>query len=89
MAQYYAKKCNYQKAIEYYDLAYDNEERRPRYIDEPQSISEIYEIMGDYKKAAEAYERVIDNQRNKWGMTEEWELKQSEKELARLRSLIK
>ena len=89
VAQYYARKCEYDKAIEYYERAYENETRHPRYIDEPQAIAEIYEIMGDYKKAAEAYERVIDNQRNEWGMTEEAELKHSERELARLRALIK
>lgn len=76
-AQYYAGKCDYDKAIGLYERSFENERRRPRFIDELQAIADIHEIRGDYKKAAEAYDRVIACQREEWGMTEEEELKDS------------
>ncbi|MBR4800822.1 MAG: helix-turn-helix domain-containing protein [Clostridia bacterium] len=89
VAQYYARKCDYKKAIECYELSYEYDQKKPRYIDAPHAIAEIYEIMGDYKMAAKSYERIVESQRNEWGMTEEWELKDAEKELERLRALAK
>ena len=70
VAQYYAKKCDYEKAIIHYNLSFDKEQRRPRYQDELESIAYIYEIMGDYQKSAETYDRIIDLLQNEWGITE-------------------
>ena len=78
-AQYHAAKCDYDKAIAYYEKSFARGTRRPRYIDELQAISDIYEIRGDYKKAAETYDRIIKCQKEEWGLTEESELKESEK----------
>lgn len=78
-AQYHAAKCDYDKAIVYYEKSFARGTRRPRFIDELQAIADIYEIRGDYKKAAETYDRIIKCQKEEWGLTEESELKESEK----------
>ena len=83
-AQYYARKCDYQKAIEHYELSFEKDTQRPRFIDALHGIAVIYEIMGDYQKAAETCDRIIDLQENEWGMTEEFELQNMKDEKARL-----
>lgn len=83
-AQYYARKCDYQKAIDYYELSFAKETRRPRYQDELMGIAEIYEIQGKYQQAAKTYDRIIDLLKNEWGLTEETELKTAEKQRNRL-----
>ena len=37
-------------------------------------IADIYQIMGDYKKAAETYGRIVDLLENEWDMTDDVEL---------------
>ncbi|MBR0087154.1 MAG: helix-turn-helix domain-containing protein [Lachnospiraceae bacterium] len=83
-AQYYAKKCDYQKAIQLYEQSFEKEPRRPRFIDELLSISDIYEILGCYKEAAETQDRIIDVLENEWGFTEDTGLEHARKEKARL-----
>ena len=83
-AQYYAGKCDYEKAIAYYERSFENEPRRPRFQDELQGIADIYQIMGDYRKAAETYDRIIDLLENEWGLTEAAELQRAKSEKARL-----
>ena len=83
-AQYYAGKCDYEKAIAYYERSFENEPRRPRFQDELMGIADIYQIMGEYRKAAETYDRIIDLLENEWGMTEEAELQHAKNEKARL-----
>ena len=83
-AQYYAGKCSYEKAIEYYELAFAHEPRRPRFQDELQGIADIYEILGDRRKAAETCDRIIDLLENEWGLTEEAALQHARSEKARL-----
>lgn len=70
-AQYYAAKCDYEKAIVCYEESFEKETRRPRFTDELIGIADIYQIMGDYRKAAETYDRIIDLLENEWGLTEE------------------
>ena len=67
-AQYYAKKCNYSKAIELYERSFEKETRRPRFSDELMGIADIYEIMGEYGKAAETCDRIINLLENEWGV---------------------
>lgn len=86
-AQYYARKCDYEKAIALYEHSFALETRHPRFQDELMAIAEIYEIQGDYRKAAETYGRIIDLLENEWGMTEEAELEQAKREKARLLAL--
>ena len=83
-AQYYAEKCDYQKAIGLYEQSFEKETRRPRFNDELMAIADIYEIMGEYRKAAETYDRIIDLLENEWGFTEETGLKHARDEKARL-----
>ena len=83
-AQYYAKKSNYRKAIGLYERSFEKEQRRPRFTDELQAIADIYEIMGEYRKAAETYGRIIDLLENEWGFTEDTGLSHAREEKARL-----
>ncbi len=68
-AQYYAKKAEYEKAIEFYKLSWEKD-KPPRYTDAMQGISLIYEILGDNQKAAEAYENIIATLKDEWGYTD-------------------
>ena len=70
-AQYYAAKCDYDKAIDCYERCFAVDSRRPRFQDALMGIADICEIKGDYRKAADTYDRIIDLLENEWGMTEE------------------
>lgn len=83
-AQYYAKKCDYRKAITLYEQSFEKETRRPRFTDELMGIADIYEIMGEYGKAAETNDRIIDLLEKEWGFTEDTGLEHARKEKARL-----
>ena len=85
-AQYYARKCNYEKAIEYYERSFEKTPRRPRFQDELMGIADSYEILGDYRKAAETYGRIVDLLENEWGLSEETDssVTVAKKEKARL-----
>ena len=83
-AQYYARKCEYDKAIALYERSFMLETRRPRFQDELMAIADIYEIRGEPAKAAETYDRIIDLLENEWGLTEEVELQKAKSEKARL-----
>ena len=85
VAQYHARKCEYEKAIEYYNASYDSEAgSKPRFTDALQGIAVIYEICGEYKKAAITCDRILDNLKNEWGMTEETVVKDIQREKSRL-----
>jgi len=84
-AQYYARKCEYEKAIDYYEASYDSETgRRPRYTDALEGIAQIYEIMGEYKKAADTRRRILDALKTEWGFSEETVIHETEREIERL-----
>ena len=83
-AQYYAKKSEYLTAIGLYERSFEKEERRPRFTDELMAVADIYEIMGDYRKAAETYGRIIELLEKEWGFTEDTGLKKAREEQARL-----
>ena len=83
-AQYYAEKCDYDKAIDFYERSFENEPRRPRFTDELMGIADIYAIRGEYRKAAETYDRMLDLLENEWGMTEDIALKQTREKKARM-----
>lgn len=71
-AQYYAQKCEYTKAIEFYERAWKIEEnKKPRFIDALQGIAIIYEILGDYKNAVVTQDRILENLRGEWGFSED------------------
>ena len=88
MAQYYAKKGIFDKTIECYEISFDTDPRRPRFIDALQAISDIYEIQGDYQKAADTYDRIINCQREEWGQTDEAEIRDSIRKKKQLLSKV-
>ena len=88
-AQYYAEKCSYDKAIECYERSFEKEQRRPRFQDELMGIAEICEIRGDFRRAAETYDRIIDLLENEWGLTEETDSSVSEAKRQKARLIAK
>ena len=85
-AQYYAKKCGYEKAIALYERSFETTKRRPRFQDELMAIADIYEIQGDYRNAAKTCDRIIDLLENEWGLTEDTDLLRVRREKERLLS---
>jgi len=88
-AQYHAKKCDYLKAIELYEQSFERSPRRPRFTDELMGIADIYEIMGEYGRAAGTYDRIIDLLENEWGFTEDTGLEDARKKKAELLNKVK
>lgn len=78
-AQYHARKCDYDVAIDYYERAFAVSQRRPRYSDELMGIAEIYRIQGNYRMAAATYDRMVELLTTEWGMTEDTELVNTKK----------
>lgn len=71
-AQYYARKCEYTKAIEYYEASWTADEaKKPRYTDALHGIATIYEIVGETQKAIETYDRMIACIKDEWGYKDE------------------
>ena len=83
-AQYYAAKCDYDKAIALYEQSFEKETRRPRFTDELMGIADIYRIRGDYAKAAETCDRIIALLTDEWGMTDDAELQRMKDTKAKL-----
>jgi hypothetical protein len=83
-AQYYALKCDYDRAEDLDERSFAAEKRYPRFQDELQAIADIHEIRGDFKKAADTWGRIVDLLEKEWGLTEETELKQAREKRARL-----
>ena len=86
-AQYYALKCDYDKAVDCYERAFACDPRRPRYQDALMGIADISEIRGDYARAADACRRIVALLKNEWGMTEDLALQQAEDRLRRMEEL--
>ena len=71
-AQYYARNCKYEKAIEFYEASWAaDEDKKPRYTDPLHGIATIYEIMGDKARAIETYDRMIACIKDEWGYKDE------------------
>ncbi len=70
--QYYARKCEYEKAIEFYEASWSaDENKKPRYTDALDGIATIYEIIDDKIKAIETYDRMITCIKEEWGYKDE------------------
>lgn len=70
-AQYYARKCDYTKAIEFYEKSWSaDEDKLPRYTDALHGIAVIYEILGNEQKALETYDRMIACIKDEWGYSD-------------------
>ena len=67
-AQYYARKCEYEKAIAFYERSWAMEEScKPRFTDALEGIAEICRILDDGVRAAQAYDRMILCLKEEWG----------------------
>ena len=84
-AQYYARKCDYDKAVSCYEASWEADPARPRFIDALEGIAMIDEIRGEYGKAAGTHQRILDVLRNEWGFTEETVVRETERQIERLR----
>lgn len=70
-AQYYARKCDYAKALEFYELYWTLEEsKKPRFTDALDGIASIYKILGDNRSAIATYDRMIKCLIDEWGYKE-------------------
>ena len=85
-AQYHARKCEYQSAIDCYERAWALEEDgKPRYTDALHGIATIYEILGDYRQAAQTYDRMLVCLRDEWGyQADDVAVREAEQEKQRL-----
>ena len=71
-AQYYARKCNYEKALSLYEKSWMAEEaNKPRYTDALYGIARIYNILGDKDKVLSTYDRILDVLKKEWGFRED------------------
>lgn len=71
-AQFQARNCNYDKAIDLYELGWNLEENnKPRFIDALEAIAVIYEIKNEYTKSILTYHRIIDCLKNEWGYNDD------------------
>ncbi len=86
-AQYYAKKCDYPRAVELYERSFEKTARRPRFQDELMGIRDICVIQRDYRKAAETCGRIIELLQKEWGITEGDELKALQEKKAKLEAM--
>lgn len=82
-AQYYARKCDYERAVELYEASYAAD-KKPRFIDALQGIAAIREIQGRYAEAAAAYDRILENMHEEWGYTDETVVREAEQDRTRL-----
>ena len=67
-AQYHARKCEYEKAIAFYEQSWEKENnQKPRFTDALDGIATIYVIMNNIDKAIETYDRLIACLKSEWG----------------------
>ena len=69
-AQYYARRCDYKKALQLYARSWDNE-TAPRYSDSLQGIAKVCKIIGDKQGATLAYERILECLSEEWGYSKD------------------
>ncbi len=71
-AQYHARKCDYEKALEFYEKNWSSENQaKPRFTDALEGIATIYEILGDRDMAISTYDRIITCVKEEWGYRDE------------------
>lgn len=73
LADYYASQCEYEKAIQYYDLSFalDKENGvKPLYTDALEGMAMIYEIQEKYDDAIKCYDRILKVLDEEFGYTE-------------------
>ena len=68
--QYYARRCDYDKAIEFYERSW-NAEKSPRFTDALYGIATIYHIQKDKEREVETFDRILKCLKNEWGYSNE------------------
>ncbi len=67
VAQYYASRAEYERAIEYYEKSWQADEKnKPRFTDALEGIAAIYGILGKSEKVFRTYDRIIETLKNEW-----------------------
>lgn len=85
-AGYYADRCQYDKALELFEMSYEIDEK-PRYSDALQAEAAIYEIKGDYNAAISTLERIIKNYKEEWGFPDCALITETQDEIKRIEAL--
>lgn len=88
LANFAAGACRYDEALACYEKSYELDEK-PRFSDPLMGEATIYEILGDYPKAIECCERMLQNCAVEWGRTEGAFWEEIEGEKKRLEELAK
>ena len=71
-AQYYASKCDYERALGLYEESWKADEgSKPRYTDALYGIAKIYGILGDREKLISTYDRIIESMKIEWGFADD------------------
>ena len=71
-AQYYARKCDYEKAIDLYERSWAAEAgKKPRFWDALQGIATIHKIVGRIDEAEKTYDRILHCLQTEWGYSED------------------
>ncbi len=71
-AQYFARKCDYERALMLYEQSWRAEEsNKPRYTDALYGIAKIYGIMGEKEKLLVTYDRIIETIKTEWGFADD------------------
>lgn len=87
-ADKYAADCRYQEAIEFNKMAFQLQPS-PKYTDAAECSAHIFEILGEYEKAAEALEELIRVLKSEWNTTEGEAIDRLLREIARLKGLVR
>lgn len=73
LADYYASQCEYEKAVEYYDISFELDKEngeKPLYTDALEGMAMIFEIQGKYEEAVKCYDRILKVLAEAFGYTE-------------------
>lgn len=77
----------YEEAISYYEKCYEMQEA-PRFSDGLYSIAQVAEHLGDYTKAIDANQQIIQNLNEDYGVTRSVQITQRKAEIARLKKSL-
>ena len=80
-----AKLCRYDEAIAAYEKG-GPLRPKPQFVDSEESLADIYEIRGDFEKAAQMHERIIQKMTEQWGFTEGESVDSHRREIQRLKA---
>ncbi len=83
-----AKKCRYDKALEYFEKERPLR-KYPRFVDTEEAMAQIYEIRGEYQKAIEMQMEILNIMKSDWKELEGEGIDSHLREIERLKHLMK